>query len=351
MQRESQVQSVAESSSEGATPYEFVTASAPCRAGTIDPIDVSVVAVNYNTAELLPEMRRCLLAAAGNLNIQMIVIDNASRDDSRLVLARDFADARVILNSSNVGFGRANNQALSYITGRYVLLLNTDAFVATDTLRQTVAYMDENPSCGILGTRLVGRDHGLQPSCRHFPNPWNVFLHRAGVARFFPKVQMVDEPIGDIAEPRECDWVPGCYMLVRKNVIDQCGLFDPRYFLYVEEVDFCRRVKSAGWKVVYFPQTSVVHIGGESAKSEAELSTSGQISNLQIESELLYYRKHFGVAAVVSHVCLSWTADATQALRWVFRGGAARGLRPILEHAIATGSLFFKTRLGSIPTR
>ncbi len=162
--------------------------------------------------------------------------------------------------------------------GRYVLLLNTDAFVATDTLRRTVAYMDANPACGVLGTRLVGRDDELQPGCRYFPNPWNVFLHRAGVARFFPKVRMVDEPMDDLSTPRECDWVPGCYMLVRKDVIDRCGLFDPRYFLYVEEVDFCRRAKSAGWKVVYFPETSVVHVGGESAKSEAKLSSSGQIS-------------------------------------------------------------------------
>src|SRR5678816_1148982 len=144
------------------------------------------------------------------------------------------------------------------------------------------------------------RDGELQPGCRHFPNPWNVFLHRAGVARFFPKVRMVDEPMDDISTPRECDWVPGCYMLVRKEVIDRCGLFDPRYFLYVEEVDFCRRAKSAGWKVVYFPETSVVHVGGESAKSEAKLSASGQISNLQIESELLYYRKHFGLSGVVA---------------------------------------------------
>jgi len=314
-------------------------------------VDVSVVVVNYNTAHLLPEMRRCLLASKDDLRLETIVIDNASRDDSRLVLARDFADARVIFNPANVGFGRANNQALSLITGRYVLLLNTDAFVAPDTLRRSVAYMDANPTCGILGTRLIGRDGELQPGCRHFPNPWNVFLHRAGVARFFPKVRMVDEPIGDISTPRECDWVPGCYMLIRKEVIDRCGLFDPRYFLYVEEVDFCRRAKSAGWKVVYFPETSVVHVGGESAKSEAKLSSSGQISNLQIESELLYYRKHFGLPGVVAHVCLSWLADAVQALRWLVRGGAALGLRPVLEHALATGSLFLKTRIGSVSTR
>ena len=100
----------------------------------------------------------------------------------------------------------------------------------------------------------------------------------------------------DHASVRECDWVPGCYYLIRREVIDQVGLFDPRYFLYYEEVDHCKRVKQAGWKVVYYPHTTVVHIGGESAKSVDQLNVDGrQIPTLQIESELLYFRKHHGL--------------------------------------------------------
>ncbi|POZ99712.1 glycosyltransferase family 2 protein, partial [Pseudomonas sp. MWU12-2312b] len=107
----------------------------------------------------------------------------------------------------------------------------------------------------------------LQPSCRYFPTPLNVFMARTGLERFFPGVKKVDDMTWDHNSVRECDWVPGCYYLIRREVIDQVGLFDPRYFLYYEEVDHCKRVKQAGWKVVYYPHTTVVHIGGESAKS------------------------------------------------------------------------------------
>ena len=315
-------------------------------------IDVSVVVVNFNTAGLLKEMRDALMQSKGDLSLQTIVIDNASLDDSVAVLQREFSDAHVIVNQANVGFGRANNQALGIASGRYVLLLNTDAFVAPDTLASTVRYMDEHPECGVLGVRLVGRNGELQPACRNFPTPWNMFLSRAGLARIFPKVRMVDEPLPDDETPRECDWVVGCYMLVRTSVIEQCGLFDPRYFLYFEEVDFCRRAKRAGWKVVHFPCTTVVHLGGESAKSIGPVTAAGQqISKLQIESSLLYYRKNHGPVGVFAFILLSWLSDLIHVTKWLFRGGGLKGLEPVFDHARATLSLLVKTRVGCEPTR
>ena len=106
---------------------------------------------------------------------------------------------------------------------------------------------------------------------------------------------------------RECDWVPGCFYLIRRQVIEHVGLFDPIYFVYYEEVDHCRRVRDAGWSVVYFPFTQVVHIGGESAQSAGSLTDSGrQVSALQIESELLYFRKHFGLLGLSGAISLSF---------------------------------------------
>jgi GT2 family glycosyltransferase len=297
-------------------------------------------------------MRDAVSKACGSLRLQTIVVDNASRDDSLGVIEREFADAKVIVNATNVGFGRANNQALDHVSGRYVLLLNTDAFVAEDTLRKTVAFMDSHDDCGIVGVRLVGRDGQPQPACRNFPTPWNVFLLRAGLVRFFPKVRMVDEPLEEGNAPRECDWVPGCYLLIRKSVIDQTALFDPRFFLYCEEVDLCRRVKAAGWKVIYLPDTTVVHLGGESAKSDGALTGSGQqISVLQIESELLYHRKHYGLAGLLAFFMLSGLTDAIHAAKWLLRGGSVRGLRPTRDHAKSSFSLLWRTRFGSRPTR
>ena len=314
--------------------------------------DLSVVVVSFNTAHLLTPMRRALLASDGGLNVQTIVIDNASQDESVAILEREFGDSTVVLNTSNIGFGRANNQALPLATGRYLLLLNTDAFVAPDTLVSTVNYMDENPECGVLGVRLAGRNGDLQPACRNFPTPWNVFLSRSGLARFLPKVRMVDEPIPDDGLPRECDWVVGCYLLVRKSVIDQCGLFDPRYFLYFEEVDFCRRAKRSGWKVMHYPRTTVVHLGGESAKSTGPLTSAGQqISSLQIESELLYYRKTFGLPGLLAFVSLSWMTDLIHAGKWLAKGRGIAGLAPICDHAIKLAVSLFNTRIGVAPTR
>jgi GT2 family glycosyltransferase len=316
--------------------------------------DVSVIVVNYNTAHLLKDMMASLRKAQGAAKTEVIIVDNASRDDSVALMRRDadFADVTLIVNEANVGFGRANNQAVRHASGRFVLLLNTDAFIQPDTLRKTLEFMEKEPGCGILGVRLTGRNGELQPSCRYFPTPWNVFLKRSGLSRWTPKARLVDDLLWDHDSVRECDWVPGCYLLIRREVIDHVGLFDPRFFLYFEEVDFCRTAKEAGWKVVYYPDTSVVHLGGESAKSDGELTAAGhQISALQIESELLYFRKHYGWLGVMAFVALSSITDLFNAFKWVLKGRALRGLQPVFDHVWAVFGVFARTRMGKVPTR
>lgn len=245
------------------------------------------------------------------LNIEIFVIDNASKDGSAEMIRQEFPEIHLIINKTNVGFGRANNQALPFVHGRYILLLNTDAFVDPDTIQKTVDFMESNPKTGILGVRLLGRDGVLQPSCRYFPTPINSFLFRTGLNKLFTSVKMVDDMTWDHDQVRDCDWVPGCYYLIRKDVIDQVGLFDPRYFLYSEEVDHCFSAKNAGWNVTYFPYASVVHIGGESAKTDNKISSvSRQVSALQIESELLYFRKNLGLRSTLIHVVLTVIAES-----------------------------------------
>lgn len=273
--------------------------------------DLSVILVSYNTAELSKKALDLLFTS--NLQrerYEVFVIDNASQDDSNQILEVEFPNITLIKNSVNVGFGRANNQVLNKISGRYVLLLNTDAFVERDTLDQTLQFMDNNPDTGILGVRLVGRDGILQPSCRYFPTPWNLFVQRAGLQRWFKSTKMVDDMHWDHASVRQCDWVPGCYYLIRKEVIDQVGLFDPRFFLYYEEVDHCLAAKKAGWQVTYFPDSTVVHIGGESAKTDNKISSvSKQVSFLQIESEILFFRKNNNFSGFLIYVFLFIFAD------------------------------------------
>jgi N-acetylglucosaminyl-diphospho-decaprenol L-rhamnosyltransferase len=313
--------------------------------------DVSVIVVNYNTAHLLGRMFAALEAGRGDLRLQVIVVDNASRDDSVQVLRTQHPQAELIANTANPGFGRANNQALARANGRYVLLLNTDAFVSPDTLSKTVSFMDAHPQCGVLGVKLVGEDGALQPSCRYFPTPWNVFLAANGLQRRFA-ARLVDDLAWDHASVRECDWVPGCFYLVRREVIDRVGLFDPRYFLYCEEVDHCRAVRSAGWSIVYYPFTQVVHIGGESAAAAGPVNRVGrQISALQVESELLYFRKHHGMAGMLTSVFLTTVGDAMRACSAMLRHRDGTRAADAMRHTLTTLDRLVATRFGSRATR
>ncbi len=292
-----------------------------------------------------------LLASSGDFELEIFVVDNASKDDSVSVIKKAFPQITLVENKVNVGFGRANNQVLDLITGDYVLLINTDAFVQPNTIAKTIQYIESHPQCGVLGVRLIGRDNGQQPSCRYFPTPFNLFAHRLGIGRWLPTLQMVDDIDWNPAITANCDWVPGCYYLVRKQVIDEVGLFDPRYFLYSEEVDHCFAVKKAGWEVVYFADTSVVHVGGESAKSDGKVTNSSkQLSVLQAESELLYFRKNYGLFTCVLNIVLTMLADLIQMikdlikLKWKKNSHFFAASKLILTSAI-------KTRMGSIPAR
>jgi N-acetylglucosaminyl-diphospho-decaprenol L-rhamnosyltransferase len=315
-------------------------------------LDVSVLIVSYNTMEMTRKALSLLAASSHAINMEVVVIDNSSKDNSVEMLRNEFPNITLIENRKNVGFGRANNQALPLIKGRYVLLLNTDAFVEADTIAKTVQYMDANPQCGILGVKLLGRDGALQPSCRFFPTPWNIFLKRTGLNRFFTRMRMVDDMSWDHAAVKNCDWVPGCYYLVRKEVIDQVGLFDPRYFLYYEEIDHCFAAKKAGWIVTYYPYTSVVHIGGESAKSEGSISAAGrQIDALNIESELLYFRKNHGLTGVLIHLLLNSVAGIFQLSKDIVKLKHPAVINSNLKRALYLWPMFFRTEFAKVPTR
>ncbi len=190
---------------------------------------LTTLLVSFNTRDLLAPCLEALEAASAPLGESpVVVVDNASRDGSAEYLEQSWPRVKVIRSGRNLGFGRANNLALPEIHSKYLLLLNTDAFVPPDALTKTLEFMEATPDCGILGVRLIGRDGVLQPSCRYFPTPYNTFLARTGLARWLPTVRMVDDMDWPHDEVRECDWVPGCFYLIRSDLVKQVGLFDPR---------------------------------------------------------------------------------------------------------------------------
>jgi GT2 family glycosyltransferase len=265
--------------------------------------DVSVVIVSFNTCDLLRECLQSVRRSAGSLRIQVIVVDNASTDGSPAMVEQEFPDAVLIRSHENVGFGRANNLGFQAAQGRYVVLLNSDAFLSAETLGRSVAQMDANPQAGIGGGRLVARDGTFQPSGRMFPTVISDLVVLSGLAARFPQSKLFgrfDRTWADERTAAEVDWVPGAYSIIRAEALAAVGHFDPRFFLYYEEVDLCKRVKQAGYSVWYWPDITVVHIGGESSRRvpSLEMSRAGaQLTLWRMRSMLLYYRKHHGPAA------------------------------------------------------
>lgn len=261
---------------------------------------VSIVIVSFNTRELLCECLNSAQHEAQSLDHEVIVVDNASRDGSAEMVAAKFPAVRLIRSDVNLGFAAANNRAFAVAQGRYVVLLNSDAFMRPGALDLAVALMEAHPHVGLGGARLVGRDGGGQPSARMFPSLLNDLLTLSGLAARFPQSPFFGRVDRTWADPREAcavDWTPGAFAILRRAVLDEIGAFDEDFFLYYEEVDLCRRIKQAGYAIWYWPQIEVIHYGGESSKTLKRLTlsaTGSQLTLWRMRSALLYYRKHHG---------------------------------------------------------
>jgi GT2 family glycosyltransferase len=261
---------------------------------------VSIIIVSFNTRDLL---RRCLQTVseqAGEISYETIVVDNASKDGSGDMVQTEYPETKVICSDVNLGFAGANNRGFEVATGKYIVLLNSDAFLCPGTLHTAVEKMEADPTIGLGGGRLVGTDHSWQPSARMFPSLLNDFLTISGLASQYPLSRFFgrsDRTWADPGEPAEVDWVPGAFSIIRREVLDRIGFFDERFFLYYEEVDLCQRIRKAGHSIWYWPDVMVIHLGGESSKTvdHLHLSSAGsQLTLWRMRSALLYYRKHHG---------------------------------------------------------
>jgi len=268
-----------------------------------DTCDVSIVIVSFNTRDVLRECLESVERESAGLRVEVLVVDNHSSDGSPEMIEREFPQVRLFRSEVNLGFASANNVALEVVRGRYPVLLNSDAFLRAGALALAVQHMDENPPVGLAGARLVGRDDAWQPSARMFPSLLTDFFVMTGLAGKFPRSRLFgrfDRTWADPMEACECDWVPGAFSIIRAEALRKAGLFDPEFFLYSEEVDLCRRIKDAGYRIMYWPDIVVTHIGGESSRQVKSLEmskTGAQLVLWRMRSTLLYYRKHHGVGA------------------------------------------------------
>lgn len=275
--------------------------------------DISIVIVSFNTRETLRDCLSAVFRSKGDITLQIVVVDNASTDDSAEMVRTDFPQVDLIHSEINLGFGKANNLGFERANGRYIVLLNSDAFVEGNSLALSVAHMDENPRVGLGGGRLVGRDKSPQPSARMFPSVFSDLLVLSGLAARYPHSRFfgyADRTWADIMLPAEVDWVPGAYSIIRREALEATGPFDERFFLYYEEVDLCRRIKQQGYSICYWPDVIVTHIGGESSRQipTLQLSAAGtQLTLWRMRSMLLYYRKNHGLSAFLAMLTeISW---------------------------------------------
>jgi GT2 family glycosyltransferase len=278
----------------------------------------SIIVVSFNTRDLLRECIESLLAECARLPAgtaaEILAVDNASSDGSAEMVEREFPHAavpvRLIRSSVNLGFGAANNLAIEAAHGRYPVLLNSDAFFHPGALVRAIEHMNAHPDVGVGGARLVGRDGGNQPSARFFHSVWRDALVLSGLS---DRIEQ-SRTLAGAESAAEVDWVTGAFMILRREALAKTGLFDPAFFLYCEEVDLCRRIKAAGFKVFYWPDVVVTHLGGESSRTVRSLVFSepeAQVVLWRMRSTLLYYRKHHGAQVWLAR----WLEESLYTLR------------------------------------
>lgn len=256
----------------------------------INQNDVAVIIVNWNTCDCLRTCLDFLFASdLPGIGLDVIVVDNGSNDGSVEMVRNEFPDVRLIRNQTNVGYARAVNRGLTVASGRYILLLNSDAYVEKKTLRDLCRFMDNHNAVGAVSPRLAREDGTVQPYL-FGRDPKPAYLLRRGLKRL-----VFDGSLHrwDVPETREVEWVSGACLMIRKEALDTVGSLDEQMFMFFEDNDLCLRMRMSGWRVVYYPETTVTHIGGKS------LAKNPRAKYAYYESLQHFYTKHYGFAACV----------------------------------------------------
>ncbi len=299
-------------------------------------LDISILIVSWNVADLLA---RCLasieaqtlptqhshlrqLPLAGTetpATLEVIVVDNASADDTVCMAAARFPWVQVQANRDNIGFSRANNQALAHSRGRWLLFLNPDTEVQPGALAAMLHFAQTHPQAGVVGPRLYHPDGSVQSSRRRFPTLLTAFWESTLLEQWWPhnpwaqRYRLADRPDDSV---QEVDWLVGACLLIARPALDQAGAWDEGFFMYSEELDLCRRIKQAGWQIVFIPHASVMHHEGKSS----EQVVAARHLRFQA-SKLRYFRIYHGSLAAASLRLFLLTTYAWQlgveAVKWL----------------------------------
>ena len=248
-------------------------------------VDVSIIIVSWNALEYLIKCLKSIYRHKGSQQYEIIVVDNASTDNSPEIIRKKFPEVRVIENKCNLGFAKANNIGIKNSSGKFLCFVNSDVELINDCISILLEYLENLQGVGIVGPKVLNSDHTLQNSVQGFPTIWNSFCRAIGLDTLFPKSRVFTGQLmswWNHGKDRKVDILSGCFWMVRKKALEQVGLLDERFYIYAEDKDWCKRFSDAGWYVVFNPEAEIIHYGGaSSANAPIKYYLEMQKANLQ----------------------------------------------------------------------
>jgi GT2 family glycosyltransferase len=251
--------------------------------------DLAIITVSTNEAHWIRPLLPTVFEHMGDISGDVVVVDNDSHDGTADVVATEFPEARTVW-SANHGFGHANNRALMTCNARYVLFLNPDTEILEGTFAELVRVMDDRPTVGLVGCRQMTGEGRLDTTIRYFPNALRALGEALSAERVLPRRPrwLGEREIDPAAYEREssCDWTSGSFMLARREALESAGYFDERFFMYCDETDLCKRIKTAGWEIRHLPQLTILH-------HDRKAGVKPHIESLGAVTRVMYARKYF----------------------------------------------------------
>ena len=291
--------------------------------------DLSVVVVSYNTKEMTEACLASLFNNVGNLRAQVILVDNNSADGSVEMVKEKFPNVELIENSDNRGFAVANNQGFEISTGKFVLLLNSDTVVLGDVLEKSVGYLKNRADVGAMGCRVLNADKTMQPTCSGYPTLGRLFLLTTGLDRVFG-IKALDQYLlrhWQRDSERDVEVISGCYLMLRREVLEQVGGLDERFFFFGEETDWCLQMRRAGWALRFAPVGEIIHHGGGSVK---KLNYKRDV--MLTDATIRLHRKNGGRFAAIVAFLILLVFNGSRAALWSLRATWRANSRPRAEH-------------------
>lgn len=288
--------------------------------------DLTISIINYNTKDLLKGCLNSVYGSIKNIKFEIIIVDNNSTDGSVEMLKKEFPQVSLIENKENVGFARANNQALKRSKGKFFLLLNSDTKVLSRSIEEMVEFMQLHPEVGVVGCEQIRPDGSIQPTINialnMWTNLWLIFLRLFQVKRLVAKSEqasfitnyfkgILGKTINSYLnhylnknKPYEVDWVSGVCLLARREAINEVGFLDENFFMYSEDVDWCLRMKQKGWKIYFLPESKIIHY----IKQSSHKGKFDDLSPQRFKSIFYFFEKHYGKKSVLLlRILLIWS--------------------------------------------